>query len=50
MQPATPMTLPGLHVPLQLTEPADDALLRVIADRARVHEDDVRALGPSTAS
>ena len=32
----------GLHVPLELAEPPDHALLGVIADRAGVDEDDVR--------
>ena len=34
----------GLHVPLELTEPADNSLLGVIANRARVQQDDVRAV------
>ena len=35
-----------LHVPLQLTQPADHALLGVIANGAGVDEDDVRAVRP----
>ena len=35
----------GLHVPLQLAQTADDALFRVIADRAGVHQDHIRPLG-----
>ena len=35
----------GLHVPLELTEAADHPLLRVIANRARVEQDDVRTVG-----
>ena len=31
----------GPHVPLQLAQPADDALLGVVANRAGVDEDDV---------
>src|SRR5262249_9789025 len=34
-----------LHVPLQLTQPADHALLGMIANRAGVHENHVCALG-----
>jgi hypothetical protein len=34
-----------LHVAAQLAEPTDDALLRVVANRARVDEDDVGAVG-----
>ena len=45
MQPVTPTIGAGLHVALQLTEPADHALLGVIANRARVDEDDVGAVG-----
>ena len=45
MQPVTPTIDPGLHVAPELAEPADHALLGVVADRARVDENDVRAVG-----
>ncbi len=35
---------PRLHVPPQLAEAPDHALLGVLANRARVHEDDVRPI------
>ena len=44
MQPVTPMIDVRLHVPLQLAEPADHALLGVVANRAGVDEDDVGAV------
>ena len=50
MQPVTPMTGRRRHVPLQLAEAADHTLLGVVADRARVDEDHVGAVGLSTAS
>src|ERR1019366_4616365 len=35
-----------LHEPAQLAQTPDHALLRVLSDGARVHEDDVGAFGP----
>ena len=46
MQPVTPTIDPGFMLRLQLAEPADDALLGVIANRAGVDENDVRTVGP----
>ena len=36
---------PRLHVPFELAQPAEHALLSVVADRAGVDEDDVRSVG-----